>query len=216
EDIRKATNNFDEGRDNELALIAFKSNSNMEEGESTNNEFRDNLNEVSFNADDFLDRNNNPPKTDNGLKFVGPSIKGRATGGANNDRILKQGAGLIHSNGPDKPKEGKQPQKRILSKSTAENRTRKGGGSIVSSKSGTPMNTSSAQDNSFQGSSRFSGGSILCCSSIKIADIIQCNEKIRKRRETEVASKLWNTARVFGVGSEDDCVGTKCVFDKTL
>ncbi|MCI04293.1 hypothetical protein A2U01_0025340 [Trifolium medium] len=70
-----------------------------------------------------------------------------------------------------------------------------------------PRTQTSSHDKLSQSSSRFSGGSVLCCSSIKSADIIQCNEKIRKRRETEVASKLWNTAKKFGVGCEDETKG---------
>ncbi|PNX64802.1 hypothetical protein L195_g054206, partial [Trifolium pratense] len=117
---------------------------------------------------------------------------------------------------PKFPPSGKLPQKHLLSKPNIDNRSRKESLTAPSKSGAASLNRSVAHDHPVQASSRFSGGSVLCCSSIKTADIIHYNEKIRKQRESEVASKLWNSTRKFGVGSEDDCEGESVFIQKII
>ncbi|GAU23839.1 hypothetical protein TSUD_380010 [Trifolium subterraneum] len=54
------------------------------------------------------------------------------------------------------------------------------------------------------------GGDILCCSSIKSAEIRNCNKKFLNKYEQEVASKVWKGAVELGVG-ENSLVGRSCM-----
>ncbi|GAU40615.1 hypothetical protein TSUD_189920 [Trifolium subterraneum] len=158
-EIRKDTENLDEDREKELALIAFKSNSNLEAGESTNNATRNNFQEVSSNAADFLELSNIPQNSDIGPRNVGLSTNDRTAGGAKIIvDVVKQNVGPINPCGPVKSKDDnvpkprvksmrnilgegqkippseKHPHKRILTKPTTEIWNCKGGGPIATTK----------------------------------------------------------------------------------
>ncbi|MCI01547.1 hypothetical protein A2U01_0022574, partial [Trifolium medium] len=189
---------FDEGRENELAIIAFKSNSNLAVGGSTNIIMRDDIQEKSSPSVEFAEQTNIPSKSIVGPNFNISLINGRASGGGVNiNGSKKQVVGPNYSCGLNKPKEGlmtkpkvkslktilgerphmspsgKYPTKRTLSKPVTENHIRKGGIADVVPKSGAvPTDRSSNHDSSAQASSKFSSGYVLCCSSIKTTDII--------------------------------------------
>lgn len=60
---------------------------------------------------------------------------------------------------------------------------------------------------STNGSSRFSGGSVLCSDSVGDSDIRRCNDKFWENHEAAMAKKIWENAKALGVhGCAEDAV----------
>ncbi|GAU51390.1 hypothetical protein TSUD_272950 [Trifolium subterraneum] len=187
--------------ENDLALIVFNSNSNLDDGGSTNNVMGDNIQEeMSVDSVDCMKQINNTTKADHGHKIIGLSKSGRGLGGVNNNGKSKQDAGHIQSNGLKKLKEGnmtkpkvksmqnilcegsiiapggKLPPKRNFSKvipSRKSNNDLAKLVSVINQRGGAPSNQNNSHEKSSQSSSRYSGVSVLFCSSIKSVDITQ-------------------------------------------
>jgi hypothetical protein len=54
------------------------------------------------------------------------------------------------------------------------------------------------------GSNISSAGSVLCCSSLKSAEIRNCNKVFWANQEQEVASKLWKGMTELGIEGEEE------------